>query len=212
MIKLKQIEKAALAINIAIILLEIAGFCHSIPVLGWWNLIYYTEDSNAMMLIASIVYSIYLIHHIKNPKFKLPSWLQALKYMATLSVAVTLLVALTILPWSMHVSLWTLLTSGSMLYHHTLCPILALVSFVFLEKYQLKSATKIAQALIFTLVYATIMIPLNIAKLVVGPYPFLMVYKQPIWASILWVVVIMGGAFGLAKIIAICNQKFSKAS
>jgi hypothetical protein len=80
-----------------------------------------------------------------------------------------------------------------MLFTHTLCPLLALASFALLEHDRV-SSKDIPAAMIFTLAYATIMIILNIAKVVVGPYPFLMVYNQPIWASILWCVGILGGA------------------
>ncbi len=210
MTKRKRLDIAALTINLAIVFFEIVGFCITIPRIGWGCLIYYTEDSNALMLIASLLYSFYLICRIDNQRQKLPAWLQSLKYCSTLSVAVTLVVVITILSWSLKGGLWMLLTSGSMLYHHTLCPILALISFIFLEDYHLEGMKKIIKASSFTLLYAAVLIPLNIATIISGPYPFLMVYKQPAWASVLWIIIIIGGTFGLAKIIAFLNSKISK--
>ena len=77
--------------------------------------------------------------------------------------------------------LYNLLFKGSMLYHHTLCPILAILSFAFVEKYDNLNAVK---GLYFTLIYAAVMIALNVLKIVEGPYPFLLIYKQPVLHSV----------------------------
>ena len=52
---------------------------------------------------------------------------------------------------------------------------------------------------IFTIAYAIVFITLNILKVYEGPYPFLMVYKQPVYMSIVWFILIVGGAFGIGK-------------
>lgn len=57
-------------------------------------------------------------------------------------------------------------------------------------------------AIIPTILYAVVLIILNAVGAVVGPYPFLMVRNQPIWASILWFVLIVGMGYAFVHLIA----------
>ena len=91
-----------------------------------------------------------------------------------------------------------------MLYHHTLCPVLAIISFVFLERYENLHAI---QGLYFTAIYGIIMISLNILKIVEGPYPFLLVHNQPIIHSIIWTVLIFAITYAIALILKKVNEK-----
>jgi hypothetical protein len=89
-----------------------------------------------------------------------------------------------------------------MLYTHTLCPILAIISFlVFAPK--IFSKKDAIRALSFTLAYAAVAIALNILRVWHGPYPFLFVYEQPIWASVAWSIGILLGAWGIARVLII---------
>ena len=189
----------ALILNALIIIFELAAFTIAIPELGWSNLLYYTEWSNFILMLAAIIYLVYLIRSLSGIKTKVPGWLHSLKLCATLSVAITFIVVVTVLSWTTRYGLWTLLTHSSMIFFHTLCPICAIIGYLFFEEHKLKEEKLILKALVFTITYAAIFLPLNILKVVEGPYPFLMVYKQPTWASILWIVIILGGATLLAK-------------
>ena len=95
---------------------------------------------------------------------------------------------------------------GSMKYHHLLCPILALVSYIFYEKHEIKPKDNL-KSLIFTIVYSVVLVTLNVLKVVDGPYPFLQVYKQPIWYSLLMSVIILFGAIAFSYILVILNKK-----
>ena len=121
------------------------------------------------------------------------------------ATTVTIVVVLTILSWQVGDLGW-LLFNGSMFFTHTLCPILAIVLFTAFNPCEFKK-TDARYAMIFTLGYAAVALVLNIAKIWHGPYPFLWVYEQPIWASVMWVVVILAGAFGLAKLLLLPNIK-----
>lgn len=197
----KQLNSIALVINLTIIVLELIGFILAIKELGIETIIYYTEDSNFLVLIASILFSYYLIRQREIPK-----WLSILKYIAAVSVTITFLVVIFILSWMSEFSFIELLTHESMLYHHTLCPILAIVSFTLLEKYAFTKKDTI-KALYFTIIYAVIMIPMNILKVVDGPYPFLKVTSQPILVSLMWIVIIFGFAYLIAVILKKVNEK-----
>ena len=202
---------AALIINALIIIFEIIAFAIAIPALGWSNLLYYTEWSNFVLMIAAIIFSVYLARASKDAKVKIPGWLHSLKLCATLSVTITFVVVVTVLSWASKYGLWTLLTYSSMLFFHTLCPLLALASFLFFEEHKLKESKTILKSLAFTIIYAAIILPLNILKIVEGPYPFLKVYQQPVWASFLWIIVIIGGAAALAKALVAIKKRLNSS-
>ena len=186
-------------INLVIAILEIIGFILVFSELGITSFEYYTEDSNLLLLISSIIFLIYIS---KNKE--LPKWFESFRFIAVVSTSLTLIIVLTVLSWTTDLGLYHLLFNGSMLYHHTLCPVLAILSFVLLEKYETINTVK---GLYFTIIYAVIMIILNVLKIVEGPYPFLMVYKQPIFHSILWTVVILAITYAIALILKKVNGK-----
>lgn len=186
-------------INLMIVILEIIGFILVFNELGITSLEYYTEDSNLLLLISSIIFLIYIS---KNDE--LPEWFKSFRFIAVVSTTLTLIIVLTVLSWTTDLGLYHLLFNGSMLYHHTLCPLLAIISFSLLERYETLNTIK---GLYFTLIYAAIMIVLNVLKIVEGPYPFLLVYKQPVVHSILWTVVILAITYAIALILKKVNGK-----
>lgn len=186
-------------INLMIVILEIIGFILVFNELGITSLEYYTEDSNLLLLISSIIFLIYIS---KNDE--LTEWFKSFRFIAVVSTTLTLIIVLTVLSWTTDLGLYHLLFNGSMLYHHTLCPLLAIISFSLLERYETLNTIK---GLYFTLIYAAIMIVLNVLKIVEGPYPFLLVYKQPVVHSILWTVVILAITYAIALILKKVNGK-----
>lgn len=64
--------------------------------------------------------------------------------------------------------------------------------------------------LIPTACYAVIMIVLNILHMVDGPYPYLRVYNQPVYMSVLWCFIILGGAYAIARILLFLNRRIMK--
>ena len=186
-------------INLLIVILEIIGFVLVFKELGITSLEYYTEDSNLLLLLSSIII---LIHISKNKE--LPLWFKSFRYIAIVSTTLTLIIVLTVLSWTTDFGLYYLLFHESMLYHHTLCPVLAIISFVFLERYENLHAI---QGLYFTAIYGIIMISLNILKIVKGPYPFLLVHNQPIIHSIIWTVLIFAITYAISSILKKVNGK-----
>ena len=201
-------QKISLALNLLIIFLEMIGFVFAFSNHGWNALIYYTELSNILLFVAAMFYVCYTVWDLQGQKIKMPRYVPLLKYAATLSVAITFIVVITVLSWATKYSLWTLLTQQSMLFHHTLCPILAILSFLFFEKYRFKKSDALI-AMSFTLLYAVVAIFFNLIGELVGPYPFLMVYAQPWWASLLWCIVILGGAYALARLLRWAQKKLT---
>lgn len=195
-------KKKALILNIIIVVFEIIAFLLQRGI----NIVYYTQDSNLLALISSSIFVVYNLINLKNEKYVLPKWVGIFKYITTCSLLLTFLVVVFILSGSLS-GLVILLGYGSMLFHHTLCPILAVISFICYEEYDLDNVKDNLNAVSFTIFYAIVIMILNIQRIVKGPYPFLYVYEQPVWATILWVIVILSGAFELAYFLRKSNRK-----
>ena len=84
--------------------------------------------------------------------------------------------------------------------HHLICPILSIITFIFFDNIKIEK-NNIKYGISFTLIYAFIIIILNILKIVIGPYPFLMVYNQPIYMSIIWFILIVGLSYLISIIL-----------
>lgn len=217
-------ETKALALNVILIIFGIMGFIRTLIGMGNPAIEYYTQLSNYFALISATIYTFYLLKirkereksKVKENENKektiidttIPKWVSILKYSSTLSLLVTFLVVLFILLpiYGLKIFVW-LFFLGSNLFYHTLCPILTFISFMFFEKHNIKGLRDNFRAIYFTIIYAAIFITLNILKVVEGPYPFLMVYKQPVYMSIIWFIVIVGGAFGLSMLIMKIKNK-----
>ena len=153
---------------------------------------YYTMDSNILSLFVSAFLAFCLMRGDKVPK-----WLTISKYVSVCMLTVTILVTMFILSPMIENGFYIFMFTDQMLYNHTLCPILALVSFLLLEKHQL-GRKDIWWPVGATMLYAVILIILNLTRTVDGPYPFLQVYNQTILATIGWAVLILGGTAGIS--------------
>ena len=189
--QLQKFNKYALWCNIAVVGLEIISVVLRIiySSRSWFD--YYTVDSNFLAMFAAMAFIYYTVRGKQ-----LPHWAEILKLSAVVALIITFLVCIFVLAPIYPGGLPAIMFEGHMLIMHTLCPIILAVSFIFFENNKL-SNKDIFKGMIYTLIYGVIMIILNIAKVVVGPYPFLMVYNQPVWASIAWAVGILGGAAAL---------------
>ena len=177
-LKIKR-TKTALAFNLAIIACEIAAIIIVFFKLGCYPLVYYTEDSNLF------------------------------KYMAAAVLSVTFIVVLAVLSPMRGdgINGWLyMLFNKDFTFLHTLCPILTILSFVLFEKEPHLNTKSAFTATIPTLIYAILLIILNIVGAVDGPYPFLRVMNQPLYMSFVWFIVIVGGAFFLALLLQKLNS------
>ena len=120
-------------------------------------------------------------------------WLKKLKFMATSCLLLTFLTVVFVLaPMNGEGGLYMLLCTSSMLYHHLLNPMAALLSYLLLEREPHLPRSDVRWALLPTLAYAAVILPLNILRVIVGPYPFFEVYHQPVYVSVLWAVGLLG--------------------
>ena len=190
----------AFCLDLAIVCLGAAGTALHFAEYGWSMFQFYTLCSNVFLLLACAAQAWYEGRILLNRGLFVPSWARLLKYCAVCTVTVTFFVVVFVLVPLAGGFQWLpyALTDGAMLYHHTLCPLLGLASFVFVDRVSLPDKRVTLWALAPTLLYAAVATALNAAGTLYGPYPFLHVYEQPLWASALWYAAILGGAWLLA--------------
>ena len=145
----------AIAANILLILLELAGLTLSARKRGWGLLVFYTQLSNIFVLLSS---ACFLLAGGKA------AWL---RFSGTCTVIMTFLVSLCILV-PMGAGFKKMMLTGSGLFHHTLCPVLSTVSYVLWEPHRSVWLLPV----VLTFAYGMIMLYLNWKGTVEGPYPF----------------------------------------
>ncbi len=189
----------ALMGNLIVVVLELISLPSVFLDSGLKMIQYYTEDSNLFALVACLILAVCQGAALAR-KREVPRWAMLLKYMCVCYLTVTFLVVLLILAptYDGGHGYRALLFQGTMLYQHFLCPVLAFLSFVLFEHEPALPQKAAKLAMLPTLIYAVIVIFLNLMRVMVGPYPFLHVYEQPVFMSILWFVVILGGAYAIA--------------
>ncbi len=180
-------KKAIIVTNIAIVLLEIVGLIYSIDEYGWGMFRFYTQDSNIFALFSSIVLLMYL-----SKGDEVPKWLTKVRYVAVLLLTITFVISAVVLGPRYGRDYFRMFTDGSKLYYHLLCPILYFVSFFAFERRVPKEKNCILVGLLPTIVYAIVLVILNLLRIVDGPYPFLRVYDQSIFESFVWAIGIFG--------------------
>lgn len=193
----------AFVVNISVAIMEIVasiigGILH-LKDYGLKIFFFYTQDSNLFLLLACVIMAVIQTEMLWGKWEKTPLWVQRVKYMATCTVSLTFIVVIFVLiPLAGFDSAVDKLFTEVKLYHHFLCPLVACLSFVTLEKEPELQFKDTLYALIPTAVYAVIMTVLNILRIVEGPYPCFKVYEQSVFMSCVWFVVILGTAYGIA--------------
>ena len=167
----------SIAINIAVIVLEIIGLRISTSERKWKIFAYYTQISNIITLVSSFV----LVTARSNELSAV------LRYLSSCMLTMTFMITLFVLV-PMGGGFRKLMLSGNGLYHHTLCPILSVTSYVMWEQH---SSLWILPT-VLTFIYGIIMLVMNGKGLFDGPYPFFRVRNQSKLATVVWMVVLIG--------------------
>ena len=130
-----------------------------------------------------------------------------IRFIATSCLTVTLLVVIFILSPMYEFNYKLLMFTDNFFILHTLAPILSIISYVALED----RSNKNYLCLVFTTLYAIIMIVLNVLNIVDGPYPFLKVNTQDILVSLLWGIIIIGGSYLISLCLNVLNKKIKRS-
>lgn len=204
----KNKEIISLCISIVIVILEVIGAMMSTWVVPLKQFMYYTQNSNYLLLIATLIWIVCILRYLRDG-VRIPRWVYLLKYMATSMVSLTFLVAFFVLG-IMCGDVVGMMLINMYIYFHTLCPLLAVVDFLFFERGQEWKKIHVVMAMVPTLVYGVIAILMNLLRIWNGPYPFLLVYENPVWLSCLSAVAIPGLALIVALLLRAGNSAFTR--
>lgn len=124
---------------------------------------------------------------------ELPLWLKRLKFISTSCLTMTFLTVVFILSpmYEDGNGLYIMLFTGSMLYHHFLNPVLAILSLVLFERLPRLPLRQVWLALVPTILYGVYDLWGNITGTIDGPYPFMRVYEQTVQESLMWFAIIL---------------------
>ena len=178
-------DKALIA-NIIVIILELAGFNISRS-RGLMMLVFYTQLSNLVTLVSSVCYLI-----SSDSAFT-----ASMRYLSTVMLTMTVLVTLFVLIPS-GAGFARMMLTGNGLFHHTLCPAVSITSYMLWEQHSSAWAVPV----IVTFIYGVVMLYLNHAEIVDGPYPFLRIRQQSVKATVIWMTVLIVLVTGLSLGIA----------
>lgn len=202
----KKIERQmwiSVVVDAMIVFLGILGSVQEIQMNDVQMLQYYTTLSNLFIAFCCGMHICYTIGMAENRP--VPKWFGCMKFYGVVCMMVTFFVVIFILA-PMEGRYSRLLTEGPLLYQHTICPLLSIFSLLLWDYRQIQwkfSMTYIS--LLPTAVYAVCSTTGNALKIMNGPYPFLRVYEQPLYMSVIWFVLILS----LACIIALVIYKIA---
>ena len=193
-------KKIALIVNIIILVLELFTFGNNIFIDHGIAIEYYTNDSNILALISSLLF---IIFYNKNKEI-----VKDIRFIATSCLMVTFLVVIFILCPMYNFNYKLLMFTDNFLILHTIVPILSIFSYVALEDRNSKNYL----CLVFTIIYSIVMVILNILYIVDGPYPFLKVNTQDILVTLMWGIIIIGGSYIIGVLLNHLNKKIKGAN
>lgn len=195
----------SLCMNLAVFVLGTAGTVMCLVSDGIGMLQFYTVLSNIIASLSCLVLALFSIRRRICGK-EIPRAVMLLKFTSVCCLSVTFLVVVfVIIPMSGNPARFLL--QGYMLFHHLLCPILAFLSFVLFDSLPMSPRRSVAYAMLPTFLYAAVVIILNLTHTITGPYPFMRVYEQPWWLSLIWFVLILGGAYLSAFLLSLTKRR-----
>ena len=191
----------AIIFNAIIVAFELVGFISSLIFNKRIMLEFYTEDSNVLALVCSSIFLFYLMNNKK-----IPNWLRMFKYLTTVCLAITVLVVIFVLIPMGDFNFKAYMYEGTLLYHHTICPLMSIVTFLFFDGLKKFNTKECVISLGFTFIYSVITIVLNLVGVLEGPYPFLMIRSQTFLMSLIWLVLLFTLAFFVAHSIRVLHK------
>lgn len=189
-----------LALDIIIIIMETGSLLTSWAQSGAKLFRYYTQDSNILALIVSIICLAQNIACLKRGT-KMPGWTRRLRYISACCLAVTLLVAGLLLSPMDEGGFAAFMLEGKYLYLHTLCPIIMIVQLYLHAGPRMREKDALA-ALIPTIIYGVISLMLNAAGAYSGPYPFLRIREQEGYVTAVGCIAVLGVSYFAARVLA----------
>ena len=214
-VKLRKIITAS--VNLLLAVFEVIGIVLmnelylSYGFKPWTWLWYYTQLSNIYSMFVALLIAFFEIKNLLRNTDNTPKALRIIKFSVVCCLTETMLITMFVLaPLGMMGGFVPLMFHGPNLYHHFMCPLIALLSFVFLEKGAKITIKHTVLSMIPTLIYGAVAVTLNILRIWHGPYPFLYVYEQPLYMSLIYAVITLGGAYLISLLVRMLANLPSK--
>lgn len=166
---------------------------------------FFTIDGNIFIIISSIIVIAYIIisffKEIKNDKF-----LYVIQLMGAVSALLIFLTVVFLLLPSYGTSL---LKGYKMIILHATNPILCCMTFLLFNETKISKKMSLLGILPMA-IYGVIALILCFSKVWTGrliPYPFLKVYQNPWWQTVLYIFIMFGGSMGIAVFFSLISPK-----
>lgn len=193
-------NKLALGSNILLIVLAGLGLYFSIVDKNAF--LYYSDNAGMFALSSSIIYVIVILTK-KEPNFLS----LALRYVSTTCLVLTLVGTFYVATTTGENYLDSFI-KGSHLFNNLLCPIVSFVSFTIFEgDRRLNKKKTIWYALIPTVIYGIIMLVCNLTNTFTGPYSFMMINDNPVYVTVIVVIVTIVLNYVIGRFLLLSNQK-----
>lgn len=193
-------NKLALGSNILLIVLASLGLYFSIVDKNAF--LYYSDNAGMFALSSSIIYVIVILTK-KEPNFLS----LALRYVSTTCLVLTLVGTFYVATTTGENYLDSFI-KGSHLFNNLLCPIVSFVSFTIFEgDRRLNKKKTIWYALIPTVIYGIIMLVCNLTNTFTGPYSFMMINDNPVYVTVIVVIVTIVLNYVIGRFLLLSNQK-----
>ena len=195
-------DRIALILNIAAAVIGLAGVGLRLSRSADDFFLYYTQLSNVVALISSILYIMFR----DTGNERLGRFVRAVRYLGACGLATTFVVVMCIfIPVSGSVK--SLLDTPHGVLQHAVCPVISVASYVFFEK-GLKARRAVLIPIGATAVYAFTIYTLNFLRLAPAPYPFFDVYNNSIAGLVLWFLGLLLLIGALSVAVFACNRRF----
>lgn len=203
-IRSKKPQLVAIAANGVLVAIEAWAIGTRLLEVGMGTFVFYTQCSNALAMIAGACTLVQLVRGIR-----ITPGVRRLKFVSCCTQMITFLVVLIVLtPMLNHAGQdgWRqMFWDSCRMVTHLLGPVLTVASWLLTdglaascEDDPVPSRSDVRISLVPTLAYGLVAYTCNFLRLWDGPYPFLRVWNQPIWLSVLWFVVLLASAWGIA--------------
>lgn len=194
----------AVVVNALVVVLEIWAIGRGISINGMpGNFVFYTQCSNLFGAVACALCMVAEVRALHGGT-GLGRVLRWLKYAASCCLLMTLVVVVAVLAPMLEAAgqpgFYLMFVEGAKPVTHLVAPLLVVGSYVVFEADRAMTLRQSFVGLVPTLAYTAVAYPCNILRLWDGPYPFLQVWKMPLWASALWFVVLFVLSFALCQV------------
>jgi hypothetical protein len=194
----------AIIINALVVALELWAIPIGISINGFpGNFVFYTQCSN---LFGAVACALCLVAEVRERRGgegpdRLLRWT---KYAASCCLLMTLVVVACVLAPMIETTgqpgFYLMFVDGAKPVTHLVAPLLVVGSYVAFEADRTMSLRQSLVGLAPTIAYTAVAYPCNILRLWDGPYPFFRVWNMPVWASVLWFVVLLALSFALCQV------------